>query len=659
VSSGRSQYLTWAISLGTLLMAPGAAAVEPASISEVKDLPKAATTVQAWMAQVEAATVRVSAVRLERTETGLEIVLETTEGNPLQVDPAKFRAEGNSLIAEIPNTVLALPEAAAFTAENPTPDIANVQVVQQDGSTIQVIVAGKEALPQTAVTLKTGELTYSLNPKSEEPEEELVVTGETQEGYRAPNTSVGTRTDTPLRDIPQSIQVVPQQVIQDTQSRNLAEALENVPGVLTQGAGIAFSRTYLTIRGFENYNGLVNGLPDPQIFSDNIFFNVERIEALKGPAAALYGDGGFGNIGGTVNYVTRRPLKDPFFEAEATVGNNNFYEGTVDISGPLNASKSVLGRFITGYRSDDSFVDFNASRAIGFAPSLGFQFGSKSNLIIEGDLTISERDEPGTLPVEHQILFGVSLSRSITNFKYRSGSVAPVDIFNPVYDQTVVLGEVDFSEFATRDVGGVYVQNQVTLLQNLKLLVGGRFDVFEERKTDRLTSTETMQSDTAFSPRAGLVYQPIRPISLYASYSRYFNPVIGSTFSGAFLVPERGTQYEVGIKADLTSRLSTTLAFYDLTRTNVTTTDPENPDFSVQSGKQRSRGIELDISGEILPGWNIIAGYAYTDARIVEDNDIPTGNRLYGAPEHAVNLWTTYRIQSGAAKGLGFGLGLY
>lgn len=237
--------------------------------------------------------------------------------------------------------------------------------------------------------------------------------------------------------------------------------------------------------------------------------------------------------------------------------------------------------------------------------------------------------------------------------------MASVDIFKPVYDQNVVVGDVNFSEFATRDAVGVYVQNQMTLLPNLKLLVGGRFDSFEERKTDRLTNTDSAQSDTAFSPRVGLVYQPIKAVSLYASYARYFNPVIGSTFSGEFLVPERGTQYEVGVKAELTSRLSANLAFYDLTRTNVTTTDPVNPEFSVQSGKQRSRSLEFDISGEILPGWNITAGYAYTDAKVIEDNDIPVGNRLFGAPEHSVNLWTTYRIQGGAAKGLGFGLGLY
>jgi outer membrane receptor protein involved in Fe transport len=116
-------------------------------------------------------------------------------------------------------------------------------------------------------------------------------------------------------------------------------------------------------------------------------------------------------------------------------------------------------------------------------------------------------------------------------------------------------------------------------------------------------------------------------------------------------------QTPVGIKADLTSKLSTTLAFYDLTRSNVTTTDPTNSNFSVQTGEQSSRGIELDVGGEILPGWNIIGGYAYTDARVTEDNDIPVGNRLFSAPENSFNLWTTYRIQQSGLKGLGVGLG--
>ncbi|MEO1341101.1 MAG: TonB-dependent receptor, partial [Cyanobacteria bacterium J06635_13] len=129
---------------------------------------------------------------------------------------------------------------------------------------------------------------------------------------------------------------------------------------------------------------------------------------------------------------------------------------------------------------------------------------------------------------------------------------------------------------------------------------------------------------------------------------------------GEAFEPTRGTQYEVGVRMDwLDGRLSTNLAAYHLTKTNVTTADPDNPDFEIQVGEQRSQGVELDVTGEILPGWNLVASYAYTDAEITEDNTFDVGNQLVGAPEHQASLWTTYEIQTGDLSGLGFGLGLF
>ncbi|MES1026284.1 TonB-dependent receptor [Gloeocapsa sp. BRSZ] len=89
------------------------------------------------------------------------------------------------------------------------------------------------------------------------------------------------------------------------------------------------------------------------------------------------------------------------------------------------------------------------------------------------------------------------------------------------------------------------------------------------------------------------------------------------------------------------------------------TADPNNPLRTLQVGEQNSRGVEFDISGEILLGWNIIAGYAYTDARITRDNNFPEGNRISLVPEHSFNLWTTYQIQEGSLEGLGLGFGLF
>jgi iron complex outermembrane receptor protein len=743
-------------------------AQDTSNIPRIGDLNRPATTVQEWMAQIDAATTQVTDITLNRRDAELEIVLQTAEGKPLQVDATQFRTEGNSLITDIPNAVLALPDAPTFTAENPTADIATVQVVQQDANSIRIRVTGNTAPPTTEVTLKTGGLAYSLNPEGDELDEELVVTGEEQdEGYRVPNASVGTRTDTPLRDIPQAINVVPRQVIQDTQARSITETLENVPGVVTQGIGTTGTRDYFTIRGFESSRALINGLPDPQITSDGIFFNVERLEVLRGPASVLYGDSGATALGGTINYVTRQPLREPFYEVSVSAGNYGFYQGSIDLSGPLNAERTALYRLIAGVRSFDSIVDFNSATTYAVAPSLSLQLGDRTNLLVEGDVNRVSRNGalPGEQPVlgtvlpnpngeiprsfnlmgpvsnnvtyngrvgyllehqfnenlrlrntfrytfyrdddrnitffpsglaadnrtlnrtgaigeqnynyylldtnllsrfntgtiEHQLLAGFSLNRYTSDVSFEFGiPAAPVDIFNPVYDQTLVAGDRNFSSFTTRDTLGIYLQDQISLSQNFKILLGGRFDIFGERATDRLTNTDTSQSDIAFSPRLGIVYQPTQSISLYASYSRSFAPSIGRVASGENFQPERGTQYEIGVKADLTDRLSATLAFYELTRSNVTTPDPNNPNFSVQTGRQRSRGVEFDVSGEILPGWNIITGYTYTDARVTEDNSIPVGNRLFNTPEHAANLWTTYRIQTGSLEGLGFGLGLY
>lgn len=128
--------------------------------------------------------------------------------------------------------------------------------------------------------------------------------------------------------------------------------------------------------------------------------------------------------------------------------------------------------------------------------------------------------------------------------------------------------------------------------------------------------------------------------------------------------PTRGTQYEVEVKANLLeNRLSATLATCQLSKTNVLTEDPDPEraalDYQVQVGKQRSRGIELDVAGEILPGWKMIASYAYTNAIVTKDEAFPIGDKLSGVPNNQASLWTTYEIQKGNFQGLGFGLGLF
>ncbi len=280
--------------------------------------------------------------------------------------------------------------------------------------------------------------------------------------------------------------------------------------------------------------------------------------------------------------------------------------------------------------------------------------------------------EFATGPLAHTLLFGVDLNHSTEDLESVGDFETPIplDIFNPVYRQFPkpdrdILPVVEGVEIEA-DRLGIYVQDQISLFENLKLLAGLRYDTVDQKTTNAQTiftpdGGEQTQNNDAFSPRLGIVYQPIEEVSLYASYSQSFNPNTETTASGDLLEPEKGEGYEIGVKAQLLEgRLFGTLAYFDITKQNVAVADPDPTVFDafIATGEQKSRGVELDLTGEILPGWNIIAAYAYIDAQVTEDNDPDiVGSRLPGVPKHSASLWTTYEIQSGKLQGLGFGLG--
>jgi iron complex outermembrane recepter protein len=316
---------------------------------------------------------------------------------------------------------------------------------------------------------------------------------------------------------------------------------------------------------------------------------------------------------------------------------NNFSAAITDVEDSVAAPVSLI---------DDRFIELTADDR---------QFTDDSYY---GNIDVIGEFDTGA--VSHQVLFGFDVNRLEDSFTSDSAAVPNLDINNPNYDVprpgdfVFAFGDENFTT-----TYGIYLQDQVALLDNLKLLVGGRFD-WISLKTEESGIEINNQDDNAFSPRVGLVYQPSEQVALYTSFSRSFRQEVGSSLSGETFEPTRGTQYELGVKTDLLeNRLSATLAAYYLTKTNVTTSDPIDPDFSIQTGEQRSQGIELDVNGEILPGWNVTAAYAFTDAEVTEDNSIPEGNRLTNVPENQASIWTSYELQKGSLAGLGFGLGLF
>jgi iron complex outermembrane receptor protein len=738
--------------------------------------------------QSDATPVQVTGVKVNNTDQGIEIILESAKPEALQ--PVIKSAE-NNYIADVANAVLALPEGKDFSIANPVKGIVSVSVTQVDANTVRVTVTGEAGLPTAELFDSKEGLIFALapvasttqppqqpeQPTSETPTEqptaennepiELVVTGE-RNSYRIPKASTGTKTDTSLRDVPQAIQVIPQQVLQDQQVRRLNEALKNAPSVIADGSERSAFEGF-TIRGFSNRNIIRNGLRDDTNITSNVNTgNIEQIEVLRGPASVLFGQGG---AGGTINIVTKKPQSTPFYSVEGTIGSFDTYGGSIDFTGPLNNEKTLLYRLNASASTTDTFVDFFERESFFIAPSLTWLMGKNTQLTLEAEysdqkqpndrglpavgtvlpnpngkiprnrfigepfdeidknnrqslrlsynfehqfsenwqlrnnfnfsyLSVSQNslfpsallDDNRTLErglfladfaqqtynldtnivgnfktgsIDHKLLFGIDLSRNISynegrNFQQELGSI---DIFNPVYrrDSAGAILEAFSDEPSISEGLGIYIQDQISLSENLKLVLGGRFDIVTQELENSSGETTAFQQDEAFSPRVGIVYQPSQAVSLYANYSRSFEQVTGTNFDDRLFEPERGTQYEVGVKVDWTNNLSSTLALYQITRSNVLTTDLRDPsgNSSIQTGKQRSRGIELDITGEILPGWKIIGGYAYTDAQVTEDNDIPVGNRINNVPEHAFSLWSTYEIQKGNLQGLGFGLGLF
>lgn len=309
--------------------------------------------------------------------------------------------------------------------------------------------------------------------------------------------------------------------------------------------------------------------------------------------------------------------------------------------------KSATGaddRFLTGFETYDT--DYTIDVYSGQIDLLGkFKTGSVAHQLLAGFENRYSQDyrgdiNTGGLP---------DLDVNNPNYYVSSPEVVPLYKFeNPIQSY------------------GIYLQDQIAFGDQFKLLIGGRYDwvtyEFETLDYGLLgnTTDDPSQSDGAFSSRIGLVYQPSNTVSLYTSYSRSFRQSTGFNPDGEAFKPSRGTQYEIGVKTDfLDGRLSTTLAAYQITKTNVTTPDPDNTLFSIQTGEQRSRGIELDVAREILPGWKAIASYAYTNAEVTEDNATTVGNRLANVPENQASLWTTYEIQKDSLQGLGLGLRLF
>jgi iron complex outermembrane receptor protein len=609
--------------------------------------------------------------------------------------------------------------------------------------------------------------------------DEIVVKGYVN--YKNDVSNLATRTATPLLEVPQSIQVVPQQVLKDQQVFTLNEAVKNFAGI----AQFSAYQDY-TMRGFRvndgnfAYNGVRGALY--QFDLPGQFYNVEKIEAIKGPASSLFSNA---TPGGIINVVTKQPQLTPRYELRATYGTFNQFRFSGDATGPLSRNKKLLYRLVAGYENAGAVSEVQQTRHLFLAPSLRYQFSDRTTASLELNLYDDRRTvgyERGILAtqnadgsykldalpirwtrhnrddfsktrgvssqlrlshrvnhavalhallrsvhsyqeqqdmtsnfnslvvtgvdtlknryyqyfrqrplylyqgnlfadfafktgfVKHTVVAGVDAGYSGRTYYYASWNAPDLYLYAPDYREDYPANRAEENKRfggetreSTRLLGG-YVQDQLALGTKVKALLGLRYDSYQyqSRYRDDATPGEASpdQSDAqVWLPRLGVVYQPLKEVALYGSYSEGFQPQYSNlpTAGGPF-DPERGRQLEGGIKGELLQRkLVPTVAVYRLRKRNILIPDPADPEGNrqIDAGEALSKGVEVSLQGNLTDAWSVIANYTYNETINQRGGEFGAAeNSWYPmAPNHLASAWFKYTFALPALQGLEAGAG--
>jgi catecholate siderophore receptor len=554
--------------------------------------------------------------------------------------------------------------------------------------------------------------------------------------------------------------MIPSRLIRDQRMQNLGDVVRYVPG-MTMGQGEG-NRDQITIRGNSSTaDFFVDGVRDDvQYFRD--LYNLERVEAVKGPNAMIFGRGAGG---GLVNRVTKQPEWATAHDVSAEAGSFGARRITTDLQRSI--SPWVAARLNSVYENSDTYRNgvslersgINPTLAIGTPSrattlSLGYEyfedrrtadrgipsldgkplrtspstfFGNPSaspvtarvnsanatlshdagsaqvrstvrfadydkfyqnifpgavtpdgsnvsisgysnstdrrNIFSQTDVTLSG----STGAIGHHVLIGAEMGRqSSDNFRktaYFDGTATSVMV--PVQDP-IAGNALTFKQSASDADNGtvvltrsLYFQDEISITQRLRFVAGARYERFEVSFEDLRSGAKRSRTDGMLSPRAGLVAKPSELVAFYASYSMSSLPGSGDQFASLTEVsealrPERFTNYEAGVKWDVLDRLALTAAAYRLDRTNTRAVNPADPTRLLQTGAQRSQGIELGAAGAVTRNWEIAGGFARQEVEIVRATAASeAGARVPFVPRTTFSLWNRYDISAKVGLAVG------
>ena len=588
--------------------------------------------------------------------------------------------------------------------------------------------------------------------------EVIEVKGRAAQYYFVEESAMATKTATNYMDIPQSIQVLSQELIEDQAARQTTDLYRSISGV-TQ-----FSYSGITARGFRQDQVRYDGVQGDPFggFSIPQLFNVERVEVLKGPTGMLYGAG---QPGGLLNYVTKKPAFEQATQVSLIGGNYDLVGASVETTGAINNSDKFAYRVGGFYQNKKAFRNNTDENNVLLSGGLTWVVNDNTDVIFQYDYIDQDLgghrlrgvpvDDKGNFltdisynpnektdfqrltahvgqaiishefsenltnttvlrhfenertqnyhenrgiqadgrsmmrefrdqyrensetsittdfvyqitanDIEHTLLFGADYFVGDGEYKANIGRGAPsnipdIDIFEPVYgaDPSTYLlatrtpSASDFLRF------GIYLQDQIRLNEQWIVVAGARFDKFE----DESSSTDYKASDDDVSPRIGVIYQPNKEMSIFANYSQGFVPQSASSQLNRIsdvdatekLKPENSTQYELGLKNKwFDGNLLSTITAYDIVKYDVTVGNPldtgDNDGIAdvLQIGEVTSKGIEIDLVGDISENWTGTLSYAYNDTQITGGNPGSIRNsvsdKFANAPRHTLGVWTRW-----------------
>lgn len=252
--------------------------------------------------------------------------------------------------------------------------------------------------------------------------------------------------------------------------------------------------------------------------------------------------------------------------------------------------------------------------------------------------------------LKHNTLIGAEYSKQRKDELVWSKARQITNIFNPELENwapldTSIAAETNNSN--TFETYGIYLQDLMTVTDQLKVLVGLRYDNLSQDRNNKVKSQILNRTDNTYSPRIGLVYQPLSNLSLYTSYNRSFQPLADSFVlytNSADLSPTKTENVEVGAKWDVNDQLNVTLALFEMSQTNIQNQDPANPNQALLAGEQKTKGVELSLTGQLTDQLSVLAGYSYMDGTIEKSAIGLTGNHSALTPNNTANLWLKYQI---------------